>query len=201
MSEAIHPRFLAIAEGLSPTLHDAMARGGPVALQADAGAPLAERLCRSVAGQQLSVKAARSIWTRVEAACGETALTEFFHEGNFAAIRACGLSSAKTRSICAIAAEARAGGLAAEALRGLDHVERASRLTALWGVGQWTADMISIFYFGDEDVWPDGDVAARKTLTRLTSPRRKTVRTAARFAPYRTYLALYMWRHVDAPPL
>ncbi|MDW5378748.1 DNA-3-methyladenine glycosylase 2 family protein [Halomonas sp. HP20-15] len=201
MSEAIHTRFLAIAEALSPALHDAMVRGGPVALQGDAGAPLAERLCRSVAGQQLSVKAARSIWTRVEVACGEMALTEFFHDGNFEAIRACGLSSAKVRSICAIAAEARAGGLEAETLRPLDPVERASRLTALWGVGQWTADMISIFYFGDEDVWPDGDVAARKTLTRLTSPRRKTVRTAARFAPHRSYLALYMWRHVDAPPL
>ncbi|WP_136066194.1 DNA-3-methyladenine glycosylase family protein [Modicisalibacter radicis] len=202
MSEAIHARFLAIAEGLSPTLHDAMARGGPVApLHGDIGAPLAERLCRSVAGQQLSVKAARSIWARLESARGDLPMHEFFHAVNSEAIRACGLSSAKTRAICAIAAEARAGGLEAEALRPLAHAERARHLTALWGVGQWTADMISIFYFGDEDVWPDGDVAARKTLTRLTSPRRKTVRTAARFAPYRSYLALYMWRHVDAPPL
>ena len=110
-------------------------------------------------------------------------------------------TAAKTRAMCAIAREARAGGLEADELRDLDHATRSRHLTALWGVGQWTADMISIFYFGDEDVWPDGDIAARKTLARLTSPRRKTVRTAARFAPHRSRLALYMWRHVDAPPV
>ncbi|MDI5986758.1 DNA-3-methyladenine glycosylase 2 family protein [Halomonas sp. M4R5S39] len=201
MSEEIHRRFVEIAGGLSPVLVDALERGGPVAFRADASQPLAERLCRSVAGQQLSVKAARSIWSRVLTAAGSMPLTEFLVETNGEAIRACGLSAAKTRAMCAIAREARAGGLEAGELRDLDHAARSRRLTALWGVGQWTADMISIFYFGDEDVWPDGDVAARKTLSRLTSPRRKTVRTAARFAPYRSRLALYMWRHADAPPV
>ena len=57
-----------------------------------------------------------------------------------------------------------------------------------------------MFWFGEEDIWPDGDVAARKTLEKLTSARRKTHRTALRFAPYRSYLALYMWQWVDAKP-
>lgn len=201
MSQVIHERFVAIAEGLSPALTEAMTRGGPVEFSFDDSQPLAERLCRSVAGQQLSVKAARAIWSRVLTAAGETPLADFFIEANSDALRACGLSGAKTRAICAIAEQARLGELEAEALRPLDHTERSRRLTALWGVGQWTADMVSIFYYGDEDVWPDGDVAARKTLTRLTSPRRKTTRTAARFAPHRSWLALYLWRHVDAPPL
>lgn len=201
MSQEIHERFVEIAEALSPALVNALVRGGPVEFQFDDSIPLAERLCRSVAGQQLSVKAARSIWNRVVTAAGETPLAEFLVEANADVIRACGLSAAKTRSMCAIAEQARLGGLDAEELRPLSHAERSLRLTALWGVGQWTADMISIFYFGDPDVWPDGDVAARKTLVRLTSPRRKTVRTAARFAPHRSLLALYMWRHVDTPPL
>ncbi|TDX28063.1 DNA-3-methyladenine glycosylase II [Modicisalibacter xianhensis] len=201
MSQAIHERFVSIAEGLSPALAEAMARGGPIEFSFDDSQPLAERLCRSVAGQQLSVKAARAIWGRVLTAAGETPLTEYFIDANEEALRACGLSSAKARAICAIAEQARLGELEAESLRPLDHAERSRRLTALWGVGQWTADMIAIFHFGDEDVWPDGDVAARKTLTRLTSPRRKTIRTAARFAPHRSWLALYLWRHVDAPPL
>jgi DNA-3-methyladenine glycosylase II len=199
MSEAVHARFLDTALGLSPALHAAIARVGPVDFAPDATAPLAERLCRSVAGQQLSVVAARTIWGRVTAAAGE-GLMDFLVEPNTELLHACGLSGAKTRALLAIAAEARAGGLEAADLAPMSHAERSARLTALWGVGQWTADMVSIFYFGDEDVWPDGDVAARKTLERLTSPRRKTVRTAARFAPHRSRLALYMWRHVDAPP-
>ena len=81
----------------------------------------------------------------------------------------------------------------------LDHEERTHCLTEIWGVGQWTADMMGIFYFGDPDIWPDGDTTARKNLERLTSRRRKTVRTAARFAPYRSYLALYMWHQADTP--
>ncbi|MCE8033503.1 DNA-3-methyladenine glycosylase 2 family protein [Billgrantia tianxiuensis] len=201
MSEEIHLRFVEVARELSPSLADAFERGGPVTLQADDSQPLAERLCRSIAGQQLSVKAARSIWTRVVDAAGETPLMEFFVEPNQEVLRGCGLSGAKLRALCLIAEEARAGRLEAAELRRLDHAQRSQRLTALWGVGQWTADMISIFYFGEPDVWPEGDVAARKTLERLTSPRRKTLRTATRFAPHRSYLALYLWRHVDAPPV
>ncbi|UYG04824.1 DNA-3-methyladenine glycosylase 2 family protein [Halomonas sp. LR3S48] len=201
MSDEIHRRCVETARELSPLLVDAIERGGPVMLEVDDSRPLAERLCRSIAGQQLSVKAARSIWARVVDAAGDAPLMEFFTEPNQDALRGCGLSGAKARALCLIAAEARAGRLEADELRMLDHAERSRHLTALWGVGQWTADMISIFYFGDPDVWPEGDVAARKTLERLTSPRRKTLRTAARFAPYRSHLALYLWRHVDAPPV
>lgn len=201
MSEEIHLRCVEVARELSPGLAAAIERGGPITLEADDSRPLAERLCRSVAGQQLSVKAARSIWARVVTAAGETPLTHFFSEPNQEMLRDCGLSGAKVRALCLIAEAARAGRLEAEELRRLDHAERSRHLTALWGVGQWTADMISIFYFGEPDVWPEGDVAARKALQRLTSPRRKTLRTAARFAPYRSHLALYLWRHVDAPPV
>ena len=199
MSDEIHRRCIEVASQLSPLLAEAIERGGPLTLCADDGQPLAERLCRSIAGQQLSVKAARSIWARVVDAAGETPLMEFFVEPNQETLRGCGLSGAKARALCLIAEEARAGRLEAEALRGLDHAERSRRLTALWGVGQWTADMMSIFYFGEPDVWPEGDVTARKTLERLTSPRRKTLRTAMRFAPHRSYLALYLWRHDDSP--
>lgn len=200
-SAGIHERFLGIAGDLSPALAGAIAQVGPVEFRGDDSKPLADHLCRSVAGQQLSVKAARSIWDRVSAAADGAPLTEFFVESNTGVVRACGLSAAKVRTLCGIATQARAGALEAEALRVLDHAERCQRLTALWGVGQWTADMISMFYFGEKDIWPDGDVAARKTLERLTSRRRKTARTAARFAPYRSYLALYMWNYLDATPV
>jgi DNA-3-methyladenine glycosylase II len=70
----------------------------------------------------------------------------------------------------------------------------------IWGVGQWTADMLGIFYFGERDIWPDTDLAVWKTLQRLTSRRRKTTLTAAKFSPQRSLLAKYMWRIADASP-
>lgn len=200
LKEEIHYQFIETATDLSADLAEAISRVGVLTLQADNSKPLAHRLSRSVAQQQLSVKAARTIWNRVLEAAGDEPLTEFFIEKNAELMHSCGLSKAKVRSICGIAKESRHGDLRADKLQTLTHKERSSHLTSLWGVGQWTADMISIFYFGDEDIWPDGDLAARKTLEELTSRRRKTVRTAERFAPYRSYLALYMWKYQDVVP-
>lgn len=200
MTHPIHDRFLKIAPDLSPELANAIARLGPVHLPVRDETPFPEYLARAVAGQQLSVTAARTIWGRVQTACSGAPLLEAFHEGRAEVLRACGLSGAKVKTLMAIGEAARAGGLDEKTLRALPPDERAGQLTSLWGVGQWTADMANLFWFGEEDIWPEGDVTARKTLVRLTSPRRKTVRTAERFAPHRSYLALYMWRWVDARP-
>lgn len=201
MSVEIHDRFLTIAQDLSPELAEAIAHTGPVELIPRQDVPLPERLCRAVAGQQLSVKAAASIWKRVVASAEGQSLIDHFSTVDPQVLRDCGLSGAKTKAMGTIAAAALAGKLEAERLSGLETGARTQRLIQIWGVGQWTADMLSIFYFGDPDIWPEGDTTARKTLERLTSKRRKTVRTATRFAPYRSYLALYMWRQADAAPV
>jgi DNA-3-methyladenine glycosylase II len=201
MSAEIHDRFITISQDLSPELAAAIARIGPLELVPRRDAPLPERLCRAVAGQQLSVKAAASIWGRVVESAGDKSLIDHFAIVDPQVLRDCGLSGAKAKAMGAIAAAALAGELDAEVLGGMETAARTQRLTQIWGVGQWTADMLSIFYFGDADIWPEGDTTARKTLERLTSARRKTVRTAARFAPYRSYLALYMWRQADAKPV
>lgn len=200
-SVEIHQQFLAIAADLSPLLVEAIAHNGPIDLGPHQTEPFAEHLCRAVTGQQLSIKAASSIWGRVVACVpAEGSLIDFVATADPLVLRGCGLSGAKVKTLGAIAQATTAGQLDTQALSQLSHIERTNRLTALWGIGQWTADMASIFYFGEPDVWPDGDMTARKTLERLTSARRKTVRTAARFAPYRSYLALHMWQYVDAEP-
>ena len=206
MTEArqVHHRFLEIAPKISPELERAIARVGPVEIispQYSPGVPFAERLCRAIAGQQLSVKAARAIWKRVIDSVPEgKTIMAHFAEIDPDVLRGCGLSRAKVKAVGAIAEAALLGQLEADDLKQLNTTERTQRLIALWGVGQWTVDMMNIFYFGELDVWPDGDVAARKTLEKLINKRRKTTRTAAYFSPYRSYLALYMWRYVDAKP-
>ena len=200
-TQAIHNQLVTVAGELSPALAQAIAHNGPLALTPKQDTPFAQRLCRAVAGQQLSVKAARSIWGRVlEQVPVNTAMVDYLADVAPDVLKGCGLSGAKVRTLGEIAQAAQAGKLNAETLGKLDHTERTQHLTALWGVGQWTADMMGIFYFGDTDIWPDGDVTACKTLEKLTSKRRKTTRTAARFAPYRSYLALHMWQYADATP-
>jgi len=196
----VHDHLLAAADPLFPDLGAAIRRQGPLELPRRDELPFPSYLCRAISGQQISVKAAQSIWTRVEASAGDKPLLDHFCSGNADVLRACGLSGAKTRTIITIAETHRSVGLDTDLLKSLPIAQRSARLTEIWGVGQWTADMMNIFYFGEHDVWPDGDVAARKTLERLTSKRRKTVRTAAMFKPYRSWLAYYMWAHADAPP-
>lgn len=200
MINPIHNRFLDTAAGLSLELAEAMERVGPAPLPRRDETPFPDYLARAVAGQQLSVIAARSIWTRVEAAAEGAPLLEGFQAERAEVLRACGLSNAKVKTLIAIADAVKDGRLDPDHLATMNAQTRANALSTIWGVGQWTADMANMFWFGEEDVWPDGDVAARKTLARLTSPRRKTVRTASRFAPHRSHLAYYMWRIVDAKP-
>ncbi|MEM8613726.1 MAG: DNA-3-methyladenine glycosylase 2 family protein [Cyanobacteria bacterium P01_H01_bin.105] len=188
-----------ISQGLSLELADAIANTTPLQLIPSQDLPFSERLCRAVAGQQLSVKAATSIWERVVANAADQPLVDYFAKVSPDTLRSCGLSAAKAKAMRAIALATISEQLNESMLSELDHDDRSHCLTEIWGVGQWTADMMGIFYFGDPDIWPDGDTTARKNLERLTSRRRKTVRTAARFAPYRSYLALYMWHQADTP--
>lgn len=201
MTHHIHDHALSVAEALSSELFQAIERQGAFEPWTPPQAPFPVSLCRSVAGQQLSVKAAASIWGRVQTLSEHPErLLDAFHTDRREDLRGCGLSGAKVKTLIAIADARREGWLDTESLHAMSAQARSDRLVEIWGVGRWTADMANIFYFGEPDIWPDGDVTARKTLEKLTSRRRKTVRTAARFAPYRSFLARYMWRHADAPP-
>ncbi len=128
-------------------------------------------------------------------------IPEFFIDRNKRTLRRCGLSRAKAKALVAIREAQEGGALSTRRLRGLGHVERSEHLQEIWGIGQWTADMTSIFYFGDLDVWPEGDISVRNTFLRLTGKRSRTtaLKMASSFAPYRSFLALYMWQILDGP--
>ncbi|MEO0869436.1 MAG: DNA-3-methyladenine glycosylase 2 family protein [Cyanobacteria bacterium J06642_11] len=198
-AQAIHARFVEIAQELGGELAGEIAATPPLNLTAQQDTPFPIRLCRAVAGQQLSVKAATSIWNRIVNSAETKPLMEYLAAVSPDTLRSCGLSAAKAKAMGAIAQADRANQLNSSKLAKLNHTERSRCLTQIWGVGQWTADMMGIFYFGDPDIWPEGDTTARKHLEALTSRRRKTSRTAARFAPHRSYLALYMWHQANTP--
>ena len=141
---------------------------GPIHRQARRDLPLPESLCRAVAGQQLSVAAADTIWSRFEAFRGRRDLVPFLARVTDLDLRGCGLSFAKIRSIRAIGEAAERGQLESGRLMRMGHGERTACLTEIPGVGPWTADMIGIFYCGDTDIWPDGDLVARRTLQNAT---------------------------------
>ncbi|MDX1609979.1 MAG: hypothetical protein R3225_07660 [Halofilum sp. (in: g-proteobacteria)] len=198
----VHRRFLAIAADVSAPLAEALAAVGPRRFPDRSDQSLARFLARAVVGQQLSTHAARSIWSRVEGAAAEAGVDvlELGCAERQPLLQACGLSRNKARALGAIRAAQLEGRLDGTRLREFDHAAIKAELGALWGVGPWTCDMAALFYCRCPDVWPEGDVTVRKTFSRLIGARRKPSKWAARFAPERSWLALYMWAVVDAVP-
>jgi DNA-3-methyladenine glycosylase II len=195
MDPDLHRRLIAIAGDVSPELRAHIA-AAPIWFPYRADKGVTAFLARAVTGQQVSAAAARSIWARVEAAGGDE-LPAFLCERNATALRRCGLSRNKIRALCHIGAAHAAGRLDSTEIRALDHATRSARLTEIWGIGQWTCDMVAIFYCNELDIWPETDLAVIRSLKRFAR-RRKPSRVAAQFAPHRSLLALYMWRLAGA---
>lgn len=201
---ALHPDFVRTARRVSKPLALAMESVGPPEWPTRHQQPLARYLARVVVGQQLSTRAASTIWGRVEAlgAAEQQSVPGLALHLPDAALLGCGLSAGKLKTLKALAEAEAAGELQRQRLARLAPEARASALTALRGVGPWTADMIALFYFRDPDIWPLGDLAVRKTFERYLAKQRRydLSSAAALFAPHRSVLALYLWRIADNPP-
>jgi DNA-3-methyladenine glycosylase II len=197
--EEIHAHLIVSAH-FSPVLVAALEAVGPVEMPVRTGQEFGWFLGRRIVGQQLSTKAANSIWLRVLRTAEERGegIPEFFRPHNTRLLRRCGVSQSKIKALCAVRQAGTEGLLDVGELSLLAHEDRSTRLQSIWGVGQWTCDMASIFYFGSPDVWPMGDVSVQKAFGRLIG-RRRPHAAAAKFAPFRSHLALYMWRVIDGP--
>ena len=196
-SRTAHRILLARAASVSKPLASAIREVGPVTFRRRESKGLAHFLSRAIVGQQLSAGAARSIWNRITVtARGHGLSIPQCAEEFGGALRSCGISASKLKSLKNISRAEKEGRLSDDVLLSVGPDERLRRLMAIWGIGPWTCDMVLIFYYQLPDVWPEGDVAVQRTFSGLIG-RRAPTRTALRFSPYRSYLALTMWRIVD----
>jgi DNA-3-methyladenine glycosylase II len=165
-----------------------------------------EALARAIIGQQLSTKAARSIWERLVEILGGT-----FPEpsGLLAvdaeAIRGAGLSRSKVNFLRDLAERVEDGRLDLERLIELPDEDVVATLTEIKGVGPWTAEMFLIFHLGRPDVMSAGDLGIRRAvqieygLDELPGPT-DLERIAEPWRPHRTLACLYLWRSLDNAP-
>ena len=163
-------------------------------------------LMRSIVGQQLSTKAARSIYQRLTALFDGQGPTPAELLGTDPeAIRGVGLSRPKVAYLRDLAARVEDGELELDRLSELSDAEVAEQLTAVKGLDQWTADMFLIFHLGRPDVLPVGDLGVRRAVQRayalaeLPDPGTLT-RMAEPWRPHRSLASLYLWRSLDAVP-
>ena len=164
-------------------------------------------LVRSIVGQQLSTKAARAIYARlVERFGGRAPTPAQILAAAPEEIRGAGLSGPKVTYLRDLAERIEAGELEAERLVELADADVAAQLTAVKGLGQWTADMFLIFHLGRPDVLPVGDLGTRSAVRRVYAleelpDAEELTRIAEPWRPHRSLAALYLWRSLDAVPV
>jgi DNA-3-methyladenine glycosylase II len=164
-------------------------------------------LVRAIVGQQLSVKAAASIFSRVEAMFGGRAPTpEQILAADTDALRAAGLSRAKVLYLRSLAEHVRDGSLELDRLEQLPDDEVLAELVAVKGLGAWTAQMFLMFQLERPDVLPVGDLGIRRAAERLyglddlPSPA-ELERIAEPWRPWRTLACRYLWASLENAPL
>ena len=185
---------------LDPRLKPVWKVAGEVALRtAEKGFP---GMARVICGQQLSTASARAIWGRLGALPGAREPATFLRLDE-PALRAAGLSRAKVNSIRAVAEAMVAGSLDLGSVETLPAEKAIAHLTAVKGVGPWTAEIYLLFCVGHPDVFPAGDLALKKAardglgLDGLPSTK-ALIEIATPWSPHRGAAALLLWRYFHA---
>lgn len=163
-------------------------------------------LVRALAGQQLSVKAAATIYARVVAHCDGSLEPLRLSRTRVTTLRRLGLSERKAEALRDLARAVLDGSLQLETFARLPDAEVISQISGVRGFGVWSAQMYLIFSLGRPDVWPSDDVGVQKGLQTLfgltASPNAKlTAQLGERYAPERSSIALLCWHLKNNPVL
>jgi len=179
------------------TRHDGLALGS----RGDAFATLA----RAIVGQQISVKAAQSVWERLVAEVSAVTPANIA-AADLARLRACGLSGQKSAYLLDLAARFASGNLDPGRWSALDDEALITELTQVKGIGRWTAEMFLIFYMARPDVLPLDDIGLQRAMSLHYNAGRplsklKMRRIAKAWAPWRSVATWYLWRSLDPIPV
>jgi DNA-3-methyladenine glycosylase II len=176
-------------------------RGFTLGLRGDAF----QTLTRAIVGQQISVKAAQSVWDRLVATVGVIA-PEKLARSDPAALRSAGLSGRKVEYVQDLARHFRDSTVDPAAWPGLPDEVVIEQLLGVRGIGRWTAEMFLIFNLGRPDVLPLSDLGLQRAMAvsynrgRALSERRMRM-IARAWAPWRSVATWYMWRSLDPVPV
>lgn len=164
-----------------------------------------DTLVRSIVYQQLSGKAAATIYGRLAAAAGSRGVTPAaILRLGAGKLRTLGLSNGKTSFLLDLAQKTRSRQVRFESLPAMSDEEVIAHLTAVKGIGVWTAQMFLMFGLRRRDVFPVQDLGIRNAIQReyglAASPKPEEMLTiAAAWRPYSSVASWYLWRSLDGP--
>ena len=200
MSKEAHNKLIEIGNLYVPELARIVSQNGMISIDVPKNLDVFDCFAQTVVEQQLSYKAAKSIWRKVieSAENMNIKLIDYFDEKNFKLIRENGLSQNKIRSIMGAKEAINNGSISMNIIQELPYEEYKNLVKSLWGFGDWSAEMIAIFYLGRTNVWSDGDLMLRKGIEEICENSSITPHELVELVdPFQSYLALHIWRHKD----
>ena len=147
-------------------------------------------LVKTIIGQQVSVKAAESIWLKVK-----NVLNNSLSNISLELLREQGLSKPKASYVHGIILDKKIQSLDRASLKKLSDEDLSNLFLSIKGVGPWTLGVIRMFYIQDSNVFLKGDLAINKALGNFFNSIKYD---GEDYSPYKTYLCLYLWRSLKS---
>ena len=160
-------------------------------------------LAGSIVSQQLSVKAADTIWKRLEEKCNRKVTPEAISKLRITSMRSAGLSAAKCKTLKELSKAVLRGDIDFKKLQKMPEAEAIASLSTVWGIGTWTAEMFLIFALKREDIFSVGDLGLIRSMESIygipkDSPKQVYLDISTKWSPHRSVASRLLWRIRDA---
>ncbi len=195
-----HDYLLTKAKLHNPTLYKVLNFNGVISFNPYHETNLHIFLSKIIISQQLSKQASKTIWGKIENLLLSEVLdvSQLFSDIFQSKLSECGVSKNKIKSLIILNNEFKKRTLDDNKIKEMTYDDLVKVITNIWGLGNWTADMVAIFYVGLDDVWSENDVALKRGVNLLTNHAIEPHTFARYYKPYRSYLAKHIWTALDS---
>jgi len=163
-------------------------------------------LCKSIIGQQISVVAANSVFSKFKKKCNNKINARIVSKLSFFQIKSCGLSGQKVMGIKSLAKQTLDKTFNPKLIDNMDDEEAIKYLSNLRQIGRWSAEMILLFTYNRSNIWPIQDIGLLRAISKnykkkYLPPERFVNLLKKRFSPYCSVATWYLWRSIDPEPI
>ena len=163
-------------------------------------------LCKSIIGQQISVAAANSVFLRFKKKCKNKINAKIVSKLSFSQLKSCGLSRQKVLGIKSLVKQIKDKSFKPNLIPNMDNEEAIEYLSNLRQIGRWSAEMILLFTYNRQNIWPIQDIGLLRAISKnykkkYLPPEKFVILLEKRFSPYCSVATWYLWRSIDPEPI
>ena len=163
-------------------------------------------LCKSIIGQQISVAAADAVFLKFKRICKGKIKPDIINKKTANQLKKCGLSRQKVKGIKELAKKFINNEFNPKLIKNMSDEEAIVYLSSLRQIGRWSAEMILLFTFNRNNIWPTQDIGLLRAISnnykkKYLPPKKFVNLLSRRFSPYCSVATWYLWRSIDSEPI